>query len=314
MSNLEKIRAMLDKKKADSGKKGLENSIEFSTSQIEAGKEGKIKIRILPPISEEDAFFYRTHSYNWLTGVEADGSDKILFSKKQLRDKSGKLVKNPIDKLVADIYLSKDEQMIKEIATKSKRKRRFYFNCLILTPEGPQFKIFVDSTNKGEVVKKICEAMAIPFCRDTEDGWFEEIAFSDEPVDLLDIDEGYDISITKMKTGKEKWDIDFKVEVSKKERGLSKEEKKLLSERVDLEKYIEYIEDLETVEKYLRKLTGDEEVTSVSETVSKTKPASKKRNEEALNSDELSQLEEDENSSEDSTDMTEEEVMSLLDD
>lgn len=305
---LEQLRNKL-KNKATEKTKVIGNENEISTSSMGLGAEGKIKIRLLPSLNEEDPFFYRTHSYNYLPGIGENGSDIFLHSLKEFKDKNGNRVKNPIDTLVKEIYDSKDEALIKSIASVSKRKRRFYFNCLLLTENGPEFKVFVDATNKGEVTKKICELMDVPFFRDTEDSWVAESTPEEEPYDLLDLKNGYDITISKIKTGNNNWDVDYKVVVSKSPRALTKEEMKLISSRVDLEKYISYETSLEVVKEYVRKLTGDEaiQVTPKSGKKDDFSKISESELEDEFNEIEESQLEED-------SDDNLEEVLDLLED
>ncbi len=314
-NSLQALRDKLNKQKEDSGKKRDLSGDTITTSDIAPGADGKIKLRLLPPINDEDVFFYRTHSYNYLHGVGENGDDLIFYSRKQLRDKNDKLVKNPIDVLVADIYKSEDKDLITKIASPSKRKRKFYFNALLIEEGKPsRYVTFVDATNRGEVTKKICELMDIPFARDTEDGWFEEIVASDEPVDLLSIEDGFDITITKVKNGKDNWDVEYKVVPSRNSRALTKDEKKLLASRVDLEKLIKYEDKLSVINDMLRKLTGDEDV----EVQSNSKTKSKKQNdlnevsEDELD-EELKETEEIENEDDDNID-DEEEVMDLLSD
>lgn len=314
-NSLQALRDKLNKQKEESTKKRDLSGDVISTSDINPGAEGKIKIRLLPPINEEDVFFYRTHSYNYLQGIGENGSDLMFHSRKQLRDSNDKLVKNPIDVLVAEIYKSDDKELISKIASPSKRKRKFYFNALLLEEGKPsRYVTFMDATNRGEVTKKICELMDIPFARDTEDGWFEDIVPSDEPIDLLSIEEGYDITITKVKNGKDNWDVEYKVVPSRNSRPLSKDEKKLLASRVDLENIVKYEDSLEVVKDMLRKLTGDEEIEV--KTPSKKGTPKKQTNldevsEEDLD-EELKDTEETENEEEDTID-EEEEVLDLLD-
>ena len=316
-NSLEALRAKLNKQKEDSSKKKDLSGDTISTSDITPGAEGKIKLRLLPPINEEDVFFYRTHSYNYLQGLGDNGTDLMFHSKKQLRDSNDKFVKNPIDVLVADIYKSDDKDLISKIASPSKRKRKFYCNALILEEGKPsRYITFVDATNRGEVMKKICELMDIPFARDTEDGWFEDVVAADEPVDLLSIEDGYDFTITKVKNGKDNWDVEYKVTPSRNSRALTKDEKKLLASRVDLENLIKYEDSLEVVKDMLRKLTGDEEI----EVKSNSKKGTPKKqtdldevSEEDLD-EELSDVEETENEDDDTIEEDEEEVMNLLED
>lgn len=316
-NSLSSLREKLKKQKEEGMKKktGDLSGDMISTSDIQPGAEGKIKIRILPPIKDEDPFFYRTHSYNYLEKIGPDGTDVVLFSAKKLKDNNGKLVFNPIDELVKQIYKSGDETLIKNIASKSKRKRRFYFNAIFLE-EGkePRFVIFSDNTNRGEVTSKICELMAVDFARDTEDSWFDEnIVPSDDPIDLLSIEEGYDISITKIKNGKDNWDVTYKVVPSRAPRALSEKEIELLDKRVELTNIITYETSLEKVNEYLRKLTGDDE-----EVVVETKRTTVKKNSslDEINDDELEEslkdVEKIEETSETEEDM--EEVLNLLDD
>lgn len=260
---LTKLREQLNKVLEKNKTEVTTNEKEISTSTMGFGVEGKIKIRLLPPLDLQDPFFYRTHSYNYLPNVGEGGSDLVLFSLKYFEE-NGKKIKNPIDVLVREIYNSKDENLIRRIASVSKRKRKFYFNCLLLGENGSEHKIFIDATNKGEVTKRICELMSVPFFRDTEDSWVAETTPEEEPYDLLDLELGHDITISKIKTGQNNWDVEYKVVVSKNPRPLSQNELKLLPLRVDLKNYVKYETSLANVKEYVRKLLGDEKFSGLS--------------------------------------------------
>lgn len=221
---------------------------------------GTTKIRILPPVDPNDLPYY-THSYNYLKEVgepKDDGkrSDKMLFSAKYF-NVDGKRVKNPIDEFVAKLYKTNDASN-KATASSIKRKRRYYLNALVYNVETgkPEFKVIVDNSNEGKLVRVICAAMGLPFMRDVEDGWFDksssEIDEDRRYFDLVDIEKGCDFKIIKDKIGEDAWAITYEKSFAiEKPRALTSEEKELLDQRVDLKTYVEYEEDFDVVQNYL---------------------------------------------------------------
>jgi hypothetical protein len=195
--------------------------------------------------------------------------------------------KDPIDKAVAEMYDTKEEALKLE-AGKIKRKRNFYWNCIVYDADGnPEYKVLRDTTNEGKLTRVLCKKMGIPFFRDVEDNWLGEDGAADvegdedeqpDYVDLLDTEEGHDFYIVKKVTGKNNWDFNFEDSyASKKARELTDAETELLEQRVDLTTYINYIEDIDEVSKKLAAyLNGDDaEVEDVEDDEDET-PAPKK--------------------------------------
>lgn len=239
---------------------------------------GAHKIRVLPPINftkdtfnskgelvgkkgEEDDFFYMTHAYHFFEGIGPEGRGKMLWVPKFF-EIDGKRVKDPVDEAVAQMYdigRKNNDTDLKMIAGKIKRKRQFFANIIRMTEEGPEFKILKDASNEGKLMKEICKNMAFPFFKDVNDEWVvpESLEVDEDQTiyDLVDVNEGHDFKIKKIKTGHENWDIAYDSSLAvQKSRALTDEEKELLDERVDLRnfvKYATYEELVEAFEEYL---------------------------------------------------------------
>jgi hypothetical protein len=256
-SVLEKIReAMMEK---------AENAGSFSNEkELKLELDKTYVLRILPPEEEdEEPNFYKSHSYHYLQF--ADGG-KYVFSKKMYGDK-----KDPIDEAVSqwyDLAEKNDDEDIKKIASASKRKRQYFMEVLLLkedgneVPDDKKYRILIDTSNDGKLVKKLCVLQGIPFFKDFEDNWVDattkKIDKDKEYIDLIDMECGYDIKVTKNKTGVNTWDIDFDITPLKKQgpRELTKTELELIKERTDLKSYVKYIESYSEVEKLLNKFVN----------------------------------------------------------
>lgn len=258
---------------------------------------GKYRIRLLPPIGMEDGVLpYHSHSFHFLPNIGENKKGEYVYSKKQYGAD-----RDPIDKVVSEMYDSGEEQL-KSDAGKIKRKRNFYWNCLVYDEKGnAEFKVLRDTTNEGKLTRVLCEKMGITFFRDVDDNWVGEEAEKQETedgedapefVDLLDTETGHDFYVVKKVTGKNNWDFNFEGSfASKKPRALTDEELELMEQRVDLVNYVTYIDDISVVENKLQQyLNGGEAVESVEDdedetpapvkkTVTKPtpKPASKKK-------------------------------------
>ena len=224
---------------------------------------GKTKVRLLPP-KNLDQYFYHTHSYNFLPGASEDGKDVMLWTRKKYKDADGKEVKCPIDQAASEFFDSKDPTY-RKFGSEIKRKRRFYFNAILVDEEDidKKFVVLVDNTNEGKLTKQICSAMNLPLIRDIEDNWVvgeDQVDPEEEGVDLLDIENGHDFIITKTEevvtlengTTIRKAVFDSS-KPSSKPRPLSQEERTLLDKRVDLTEFVKYEESLDVVLEYLER-------------------------------------------------------------
>lgn len=242
------------KEKAAQAQSKTSNGNEFTPKEA-----GKYRIRLLPPIGAEDGKLpYHTHSFHYLENIGKDKKGEYVYSKKQYDTE-----RDPIDKAVSEMYDTKEDSL-KAIAGKIKRKRNYYWNCIVYDAEGnAEFKVLRDTTSEGKLTRILCQVMGLPFFRDVEDNWVgDEDTQGDEDrdyIDLLDTEEGHDFYVVKKVTGKNPWDFNFETSyASKKPRALSEEELELLEQRVDLENYIEYIEDVDVVKSKLEEyLNGD---------------------------------------------------------
>lgn len=261
------------KEKASTAKTG-KNDQEFTP-----GEAGKYRIRLLPPLkADEGQLPYHTHSFHFLPGAGKEKKGEYVYSKKYYGDE-----RDPIDKTVSEMYDTQEENLKKE-AGKIKRKRNYYWNALVYDADGNvEFKVLRDTTSEGKLTRILCQTMGIQFFRDVEDNWVgDEDTQGDEDrdyIDLLDTEEGHDFYVVKKITGKNPWDFNFESSyAAKSARALTKEEEGLLEKRVDLENYVEYIEDINVVQKKLEAyLNGSEEVEDISDEDDKPakKPASK---------------------------------------
>lgn len=263
---------------------------------------GTHKIRVLPPLNftkdtvnskgdlvgkkgEEDDFFYMTHSYHFFEGIGEDGKGKLLWVPKYY-EVNGKRVKDPVDEAVAQMYdigRKNNDSELKAIAGKIKRKRQFFTNVIRITEEGAEFKILKDASNDGKLMREICKNMGFPFYKDIQDEWVDEASLEvdedREIYDLIDIEEGHDFKIKKIKTGAENWDIAYDSSLPvRNSRELSDEERELLKQRVDLRNYVTlatYEELKEAFEEYLTVIGMNDDFEIDDEKVSKPRPETK---------------------------------------
>ncbi len=262
----ERLRSKMKKEAEEQVNNFSQNSIEWSPKE-----SGTYKVRILPPVTTDEkgnivedpeGIFYQTHSFHFLKGIGEEGKGRYVFSKKKYTV-DGKTVKDPIDEAVAQWYASKDNLQI-SLAKEAKRKRKFYFNILLLEengkliPTSEAFRIMVDTSGEGKLTRKICDEMGVPFYRDIEDKWVEKSSLNidqeKEYKDLIDIDNGHDFKIQKSKTGNETYDISFEKSFAmQKPRALTEEERELLSKRVDLVRHVKYEDDFYKVKEALNK-------------------------------------------------------------
>lgn len=288
-SYAERIRENQRKKAQEAASKNTGNPNEWSPTE-----EGTWRVRVLPPVDltnnifnkegdqigtkgEEDEFFYMTHSYHFFEGMGPSGKGLFLWTPREFTiTKNGKeiVVKDPIDEQVAEMYeiaRKTDDEDLKKLAGKIKRKRQYFANILLYQKNedgefSPVYKILRDSTNEGKLISQICKAMGLPFFRDVQEEWVVasslEIDEDDDVYDLLSTDEeGHDFKIKRTKTGKENWDFDYtNSNVVKQGRALSADEIELLEERVDLRNYVQYCsyeEALEALEEFKKKYLED---------------------------------------------------------
>ena len=262
----QKLRSKMKKEAEDQVNNFGANSIEWSPKDV-----GSYKIRILPPVTTNEkgqvvdnpeGLFYDTHSFHFLDGVGDEGKGRYVFSKKKYTV-DDKQVKDPIDEAVSQWYASKDDMQI-AIAKKAKRKRKFYFNILLLEENGKAipteeaFKVMVDTSGEGKLTRRICDEMGVPFYKDVEDKWVDknsvDIDEEKEYKDLIDIDNGHDFKIQKSKTGNDAWDISYEKSFAiQKPRALTDEEKAQLKKRIDLSKHVAYEQDYSKVRDLLDK-------------------------------------------------------------
>lgn len=266
------VEALRQKLQAQAKEKQTQNEGSSGNSNEFVPPIGTTKIRILPPLDANDLPYY-THSYNYLRGVgeanaEGKRADKMLFSLKYFVDVNGKRVRNPIDEFVAKLYKT-DNTENKSIAASIKRKRRFYMNVLVHNAETGkmEFKVLVDNTNEGKLIRVICAAMGLPFMRDVEDGWFDksssEIDEDRRYFDLVDVEKGHDFKIIKDKTGEDAWAITYEKSFAiEKPRALSDEEKELMDQRVDLKEIKEYEADYDVVSNFLEAYLENNSISS----------------------------------------------------
>lgn len=321
-------------KKAESAAAGG-NKLDFSPGL------GTHRIRILPPIrlndkgklvEDTEGLFYCTHSYHW---IPADINDikgkkgKYLWTRK-FYDVKGGTKKDPIDEAVTQFYSvgrKEDDKDLLNLGGVLKRKRNYFCHIILYTEEGPQYRVLVDRSNEGKLMRLMCAAMGIPFWRDTEDNWVAKDSGEIDPdkdyYDLIDIEAGHDLKIVKKKTGVNDWDISYEESfVMKSPRALNKQELELLNERVDLATYVTYEENYDIVKSEIEKFIGDgtddtddkaEEVPNSDEEENPKKAtsnSSKKSKKEAANEDEP--VEENVDDSNDDEDI--EEMLNELDD
>lgn len=231
--------------------------------------DGVFRIRFLPPIpfakdvfnangeiiskkGEEDDFFYMTHSYHFLEGIGKSGKGMLLWTPRTFTLPNGRVVKDPIDEAVSHMYETarrhEDDDGLKSIAGKIKRKRQYFANIILYDDNNntSEFKILKDNTNEGKLIAQVCKHMGFPFYRDVQDEWVVRESLDLDPdmdyVDLVDIKEGHDFKIKRIKSGVNNWDIDYSTSIpSKKVRALTDEEINMyMAMRVDLRNYVTY--------------------------------------------------------------------------
>ena len=214
---------------------------------------GKTKIRLLPP-KDENQFFYATHSYNFIPKGSSDGKDTLIWTRKKYDNE-----KCPIDVAASEFFDSNDEK-IRKMGSEIKRKRKFYFNAILVDEPDMEkkFVVLVDNTNEGKLAKQICSAMGLPLMRDTEDNWVvkpsEDSSEDDDAFDLLDFENGYDFIINKTEeatnigNGRTIKKANFEAsKPAKNSRALTEDEMTLLDKRVDLTTHVKYEENVEKV-------------------------------------------------------------------
>lgn len=266
---LEAMRAKAAAAVEKGGKGSAGNSLEF------VPPVGKTKVRLLPPIAEDD-YFYQTHSYNFIPKGAADGKDVMLWTQKKYGAE-----RCPVDEAAAQFYDSNDEAM-RKLGSQIKRKRRFYFNAILVDEEDPakKFVVLVDNTNEGKLTAEICRAMNIPLIRDVEDNWIDAKVVTVDPdeegVDLLDPTNGFDFIINKTeeatpigggRTIKKASYTGSKP--AKNPRALTEEEQEIMeNKRVDLKTFVSYEKDVNKVKAALERfINGGEETEEVEEEV-----------------------------------------------
>jgi len=277
MSYAEKLRQTLKEKAEKALASGGANELEF------APDFGTYKIRILPPVDPND-LFYHTHSYHWIPEDIEDKDNRngrYLWTKKSY-DVDGSKKRDPIDEAVQQFYSvgrKEDDEDLLKIGGILKRKRNFFCNIILYTDkdgeplkDGPEFKVLVDKTNEGKLMRLICAKMGIPFWRDVEDNWVDKDSTKIDPekdyYDLIDVDSGRDFKIVKKSTGKHAWDISYEDSfVMNRARKLNDTDKELMEERVDLKTWIAYEDDYDVVKETLEGVIGNSEESEEAEDI-----------------------------------------------
>ncbi len=267
---------------------------------------GSLRVRLLPPrdlnstdpasisLDPNDLFYY-THSFHFLPSSFDDlatGSKKgkFYYSKKNLTDKNGSIQRNPIDKLVDswfEEYKATKNETLRNLASRLKRRRRYVFPVILLDEPDPtkKLKLIIDTTKDGLLIKQLCTIQGLPFYKDIEDNWLDadtlKVYAGKKYLDLLDYDNGYDVTIIKTKTGGNDWDISYAdtfVEETTGPRPLNDVERSLLGNRFDIRSYIEYKENYEEVYRDIVAVVGEDAFTTAPAkeapaVVSNSKPA-----------------------------------------
>lgn len=220
---------------------------------------GSVKVRLLPPIGyPNDIQFYYTHSFHFIEGAGAEGKGKFLWSKKTYEDENGNKIKDPIDVAVDNFYKANDETYTK-LAGKIKRKRHFFMRAILVDEPDPEKKFIIlkDNSADGKLIRKLASIMGIPFMRDVEDEWWDKASLDidgdKKTYDLLDPEEGFDLKITKKKTGKNPWDVSYDESFAVgKARALTDEERQIMEDnQVDLKTIVNYEQSLTVVQSAL---------------------------------------------------------------
>lgn len=269
-SYADKLRAAMTQK-AKNAKANGANPLEFSPDF------GQVyRVRFLP-VGEEELFYW-THSYHWVPDDSNDmknSSGRYMWTRKKYTV-DGKTKMCPFDEAVKTLYAEGRKTENDDLLSMGgilKRKRNFFCHVLLYGDDGPEYRVLVDRTNEGKLMRVVCKAMGIPFWRDVEDDWYEKesVPSEDEDIDyydLLDLDVGHDFKIKKVKTGTHAWDISYADSVVvKNPRALTAEEKEILGQRVDLKTFIPYEEDYAIVKAELDRLIDGGPVTVEEEAV-----------------------------------------------
>ena len=266
-----KVREGMAKKASEAGT-GKGNPLSWSP------EIGTHKIRILPPIgpkfpkdtmsSSEEAMFYHTHKFHWIPNSLEDIKDnkkgKFLWVPKDF-DHNGQKMHCPICEAVTQWYsvgrADKDQSLL-DLGGALKQKRQFFVNIIRYTDNGPEFRVLVDNTNEGKLMKVITAAMGFPFFRDIDDNWVDKNSTEYDPdknyFDLLDPEVGYDFKIIKEKTGVNNWDISYEKSfvMEKAPRPLDDADRELMGKRVDLVTYVPVEKNYAVVKATLDNLLG----------------------------------------------------------
>ncbi len=252
MSNISDLRKKMLQKASE--RSGPRNPLDF------VPPVGKTTVRLLPPPQwGEPGFehFYMTHSYHYLP----INGGRYLYTRREY-NVDGKRMEDPIDVAVRQWYKLAEktkDATVKDLASQLKRKRHYFFHCLLVDEEDVEkkYRVLIDRSNDGKLARLICTLQGFPFFKDIQSNWVDKDSLDiDEEKDyanLLDFEEGHDLRIVLTKVeGGQPWDISYSDSfVLKKARGLSEVEQGLLESRVDLASYISYEEDYFAVKKAL---------------------------------------------------------------
>ena len=221
---------------------------------------GSTKIRILPPVNEDDnPLPYFSHYYHFIPEDPnniGNSSGSYLWALKRY-NVSGIEKLCPVCSAVKQWYAvgrKNDDKQLLKYGASMKLKRQYFFNVLLLDEPDParKLRILVDTSNEGKLTRIICSLMGIPFFKDIEDNWVDEDSKNIDPdkkvFDLVDPEVGHDFKIIKKKIGDAPWQISYEESfVIETPRALTPEERKLSEQRPDLKKIIEYEQDYDKV-------------------------------------------------------------------
>lgn len=262
--------------------KELENrkSDSNNTSDLEFVPEiGKTyKVRIIPTFytfGKDDSLSipYWMDSFHYIEGVEQGGKGPYVYSKPDYVV-DGKTVMCPIDKVVKDMYDSKEKDLEK-MAAAIKRKRHYKFGVIVYEIDGepvtPIYRIMKDTSAQGKLAKLICRLIGIPFVADAiqTKPWiekFEPLPKGKKTYDLLSEENGHDLVVKRTK-GREfripgnpqaLYEVDYSESFPyEEERALTKEDFAIIKEAKDLKTLQSYIETFEEVEAVLKEYQGN---------------------------------------------------------
>lgn len=263
-SYLDRVRDKLTDK-AQQGGKNRNDGIEFYP------EIGSVKIRILPPISEEDLLPYYSHCYHFVPAdineIGTQNGSYLWAKKKYLVN--GIQKQCPICHAVRQWYSvgrKNNNKTLLDMGGAMKLKRQYFFNVLLLDEPDPERKlrILVDTSNEGKLTRILCSIMGIPFFKDIEDNWVDEASKTIDPdkkyFDLVDTTYGHDFKIIKKKTGEAAWDFSYEDSfVIEPSRELTSDELKLIEKRSDLKTHIKYEEDYSKVKAIINEFVMDDE-------------------------------------------------------